>query len=124
MGARTRSSVNRSCAASSRSPTTWRSSSFRASAISSPMRIRSWSPSAYSPSSTHEVSASIVRSDAEDEDPFRLQEALPQDRQGQVPRPAVELEPYPREEVAWAEAASRAAFGYLRRRPKPRQEAA
>src|SRR5215210_2649379 len=74
--------------------------------------------------SAPESSASIVRSDAEDEDALRRQEALPEDRQGQVPRPAGELEPHPREEVAWAEAAPRTAVGDLRRRPEPRQEAA
>src|SRR6478752_5289863 len=42
--------------------------------------------------------------DAEDEDTLRRQEALPQDRQGQAPRPAGELDPHPRENVAQAEA--------------------
>ena len=50
------------------------------------------------------ASASIVGSDAEDEDPFGRQEALSQDRQGQAPRPARLLEPHPREEVAEAQA--------------------
>ena len=54
-------------------------------------------------------SASIVGSDAEDEDPFGRQEALPQDRQGQAARPARLLEPHPREEVAEAQAADGAA---------------
>ena len=40
------------------------------------------------------------RPDAEDEDPFGRQEAVPQDRQGQAARPARLLEPHPREEVA------------------------
>src|SRR5262245_41374074 len=50
-----------------------------------------------------DASASIVGSDAEDEDPFRLEEAVPQDRQGQAARQARVLEPYPREEVPRAE---------------------
>src|SRR5919198_6458987 len=62
------------------------------------------------PRSLEEASASIVGSDAEDEDPFRLQEALPQDREGQAARQARVLEPHPREEVARAEAALQAAF--------------
>ena len=49
------------------------------------------------------------RPDAEDEDPFGREEALPQDRQGQAARPARLLEPHPREEVAEAQAAHGAA---------------
>ena len=45
------------------------------------------------------------RPDAEDEDPFRHQEAVSQDRHRQAPRPAGLLEPHPREEVAQAQAA-------------------
>ena len=43
-------------------------------------------------------------SDAEDEDTFGRQEALPQDGEGQAARPARLLEPHPREEVAEAQA--------------------
>ena len=45
------------------------------------------------------------RPDAEDEDPLRHQEAVPQDRHRQAPGPARLLEPHPREEVAEAQAA-------------------
>src|SRR5262249_19196736 len=64
------------------------------------------------------------RPDAEDEDALRLQEALPQALQRQVPRSASELEPHPREEIARPEAAVRAPIGDLRRGSRPGQEAA
>src|ERR1051326_5760929 len=49
-------------------------------------------------------SASIATR-AQDENPFRRQEALPQDRHRQAARQAGLLEPHPREEVAEAQAA-------------------
>ena len=56
--------------------------------------------------------------DAEDEDTFGRQEALPQDRQGQAPRPSRLLEPHPREKVAEAEAADGAAGRDRQARPE------
>src|SRR5882757_8098093 len=68
-------------------------------------------------------SASMPRH-AQDEDPLRSQEALPQDRKGQAARQACLLEPHPREEVAWPEAALRPSLGDLRARSQAGQEAA
>ena len=59
-------------------------------------------------------------SDAEDEDPFRRQEALQEDRHGQAPRPARLLEPHPREEVAEAQAAHRRGRSRSRRADRKR----
>ena len=69
-------------------------------------------------------SASIVGPDAEDEDPFRRQEALSQDRRRQAARPPRLLEPHPREEVAEAQAADGASGRDLRERREEGQAAA
>ena len=61
---------------------------------------------------------------AEDEDPFRREEALQADRQGQGPRPALLHEPHPREEVAEAEAPPRQPADPEAGRRQARQEAA
>ena len=61
-------------------------------------------------------------SHAEDEDPFRRQEALPQDRQGQAPRAALVHEPQPRQEERQAQAPARPAGGGRGARPEARRE--
>src|SRR5512142_1382157 len=70
------------------------------------------------------ISALLRDADAEDEEPFRRQEALQADRQGQGPRPARVLEPHPREEVAQAQAAPLQPGRHKRPRRPARQEAA
>src|SRR5262249_10203068 len=64
------------------------------------------------------------RRDAEDEDPLRVQEAFSQDRQGQAPRPAGELESHPREEVPGAETQAGTAVEDLAARSRARDRAA
>ena len=65
-------------------------------------------------------SALLLDSDAEDEEPFRRQEALQADRQGQGPRPSRVHEPHPREEVAEGEAPPRQAGRRSRDHDAPR----
>src|SRR5215203_3244953 len=69
------------------------------------------------------ISALLLHRNAKDEAPFRRQEALQADRQGQGPRPSRVHQPHPREEVAEAEAAAREAGADLRSRRPAREEA-
>ncbi len=63
-------------------------------------------------------------SHAEDEVPFRREEALPQDRQGQAPGASRDDQPHPREEERQAQAAAGAAGRGGKGRREARQEAA
>src|SRR3954452_12233585 len=62
--------------------------------------------------------------DAEDEDPFRRQEALQEDRQRQAARPPRLLQPHPGEKVAEAEAEDGETGGHLPERRQDRAQAA
>ena len=68
--------------------------------------------------------ASMGDCHAEDEDPFRREEALPPLREREASRRAREPQPHPREEVAEAQAPPRAAGGDREGGPQARQQAA
>ena len=73
-----------------------------------PTRLRRAPPADPAPRPRARRRAIITgRRDAEDEDPFRRQEALQGDRQRQGPRPSRLHEPHPREEVAETQARAR-----------------
>ena len=91
---------------------------------SAPSRSAAEAPQAAPAEARLRQSASIQRSHAEDEDPFRRQEALQEDGQGQAARAPLLHEPQPREEERQAQAPPRPAGRGRQGRPQARHGAA